>query len=96
MISEERIVTGDVEVQTRQVLGNLKSVLEAAGTDLDHALKMTVYIVDKQRNFDMMNQAYRQYIRSNPARTTIDVSFIKETPEKALVEMDAIAYIEGE
>ena len=90
-----KIIAGDIGAQTRQVLENLKSVLEAAGTDLDHALKMTVYLVDKERNFDTMNRVYEQYIHSNPARTTINVSFIKETPERALVEMDAVGYVEN-
>ena len=89
-----KIVEEEIAAQSRQVLENLKSVLEAAGTDLDHALKVTVYLVDKQRNFEKMNQVYGQYIRSEPARTTIDVPFIKEMQAKALVEIDVIASID--
>ena len=90
------IVEVDIEAQTKQVLENLKMVLEAAGTDLDHTLKVSVYIIDKKRNFEKMNQVYGQYIKSKPARTTIDTPFIKELPLRALVEMDAIAFIETE
>ncbi|MFQ6113145.1 MAG: RidA family protein [bacterium] len=90
-----KIVVEDIQAQTRQVLENLKSVLEAAGSSLDHTLKMTVYLIDKKRNFKKMNQVYGEYLRNKPARTTVDVSFIKEMPNKALVEMDAIACIES-
>ena len=91
-----KIVEGDIQAQTKQVLENLKNVLEAAGTDLDHTLKMTVYLVDKRENFDKMNKVYGQYIRSKQIRTTVDVSFIKEMPKRALIEIDAIAYAERE
>ena len=90
------IVEVDIEAQTKQVLENLKMVLEAAGTDLNHTLKVSVYIIDKKKNFEKMNQVYGRYIKSKPARTTIDTPYIKELPLGALVEIDAIAYIETE
>jgi len=90
-----KIVEDDIQAQTKQVFENLKSVLAAAGTDLDHVLKVTVYLIDKQRNFDRMNEVYGQYILNGPARTTVEASFIKEMPKKALIEVDAIACVEN-
>ncbi len=88
-----KIETADIASQTRQVLENLQAVLRAAGTGLEHALKFTVYLAGKQQYFAEMNRVYGEYIRHQPARTTVDVPFIKALPEKALVEMDVIAFM---
>ncbi|HWQ70048.1 MAG TPA: Rid family detoxifying hydrolase, partial [Patescibacteria group bacterium] len=48
------LIDGDVSAQTRQVLDNLKAVLEAGGSSLDHVIKATVYLTDLG-NFAKMN-----------------------------------------
>jgi len=80
----------DVVSQTRQVLENLKAVIEAAGSNLSHALKTTVYLTEPE-NFAAMNEVYGQYFNTEPpARTTI---FVKALPKNALVEIDVIAQL---
>ena len=79
---------GDVAKQTKQVLENLKAVLEAAGADMSKVVKTTVYLTIPE-HFAPMNDVYGQYFTEEPpARVTI---FVKSLPKGALVEIDAIA-----
>jgi 2-iminobutanoate/2-iminopropanoate deaminase len=80
--------SSDVAGQTRQALTNLQSVLEAAGSSLDRAVKTTVFLTD-MGNFSQMNAAYAEFFPADPpARTTVQVGPL---PKGALVEIDAIA-----
>ena len=80
-----------VQAQTRQVLRNLNVVLQAAGTDLSHVLKTTVFLAD-MNDFGAMNAIYGEFFPSAPpARTTVAV---KALPKGALVEIEVIAVIE--
>ena len=82
------LVSSDLEAQTRQVLTNLKSVLEAAGTSLDKVVKTTVFLRD-MADFPKMNAIYAEYFSSNPpARSTIAVAGL---PKGGIVEIEAIA-----
>jgi 2-iminobutanoate/2-iminopropanoate deaminase len=73
---------------------NLRQELEKAGTDFEHALKVTIFITDI-RLFARMNEAYRTFFPSAfPARTCVEVSSLPD-PE-ALVEIDLIAGINRE
>jgi 2-iminobutanoate/2-iminopropanoate deaminase len=66
-------VGGSVELQTRQVLDNVRSILEAAGTSLADVLKVTVFLVDI-KDFGAFNAIYREYFPSEPpARSTFQV-----------------------
>jgi 2-iminobutanoate/2-iminopropanoate deaminase len=86
-----QIVEGDVQQQTRQVLENLKAVLEAAGSSLDKVVKTTVFIKD-MNEFPKINEIYAEYFSSKqPARSTVEVARL---PKDVLVEIEAIAYIE--
>lgn len=83
-----KLVEGDVQVQTRRVLENLKAVLEAAGSDLHHVVKTTVFLAD-MADFKAMNEIYAQHFGDPPpARSTIAA---KALPLGALVEIEAIA-----
>lgn len=73
--------------QTKQVLENLKAVLEAANSSLDNAIKVNVHLKD-MNDFQTMNQIYSQYFRNKPARATIQAARL---PKDALIEVDAIA-----
>jgi 2-iminobutanoate/2-iminopropanoate deaminase len=83
------LVAGDAEVQTEQVLANLRAVLEAAGSSLDRVVRTTVYLVDLA-HFPRMNAAYARHFaaRPAPARSTVQVAAL---PLGAAVEIDAIA-----
>ena len=82
------IVEGGIAAQTRQVLTNLKHVLQAAHAGLDGVVKTTVYLKD-MNDFSAMNAVYGEFFASDPpARSTVAVAAL---PKGALVEIDAIA-----
>ncbi len=86
------IVGGDIESQTRQVVENLKAILEAAGSGILHVVKTTVYLKD-MGDFAAMNAVYATYFKNAaPARTTVEVSRL---PRDARVEIEAIAVVAG-
>jgi 2-iminobutanoate/2-iminopropanoate deaminase len=83
------LAPGGLEPQTRQVLTNLKNVLEAAGTDLTHVVKTTVFLID-MADFQKMNAIYGEYFTENyPTRSTIQVAGL---PKNGLVEIELVAY----
>jgi 2-iminobutanoate/2-iminopropanoate deaminase len=83
-----KLIEGDVSAQTERVLKNLSAVLAAAGTDLDHAVKTTVYLKNIS-DFSVMNEVYGRYFKSAPpARTTVGVAAL---PGDALVEIEVVA-----
>lgn len=83
---------GGVKEQTRQVLENLKAVLESAGSDLSAVVKTTVYMTNLEE-FSVMNQVYAEYFSDPyPARSCVEV---KALPKGALVEIDVIAIKES-
>lgn len=84
------LVEGGIAVQTRQVLENLKGVLEASGSSMDRVVKATVFVKD-MTDFPTVNEIYAEYLgRSKPARSTVAVA---ELPKGALIEIDLIAVI---
>ncbi len=84
----EEILTQGVEAQTRQVLSNLKAVLEAAGASLHNVVKTTIFLAD-MGDFAKVNAIYEEFFGNHkPARSTVAV---KTLPKNALVEIDAIA-----
>jgi 2-iminobutanoate/2-iminopropanoate deaminase len=78
----------DIESQTRQALENLKGVLEASGSCLEHVVKCTVFLQDIE-DFSRMNEVYAQFFQeSPPARSAIEVAAL---PLGGRVEIEAIA-----
>ncbi|HYK87402.1 MAG TPA: RidA family protein [Acidobacteriota bacterium] len=86
-----KIAGPDVESQTEQVLRNISSILEAAGSSLSCVLRCGVFLTD-MADFPKMNSVYARMLGENrPARTTIQAVTL---PSPGLrVEIDAIAYI---
>jgi 2-iminobutanoate/2-iminopropanoate deaminase len=85
------LVEGDISAQTRQVLENLKAVLEAGGSALDRVVKATVFLKN-MTDFAAMNEVYVQYFGSaKPARSTVAVT---ELPRGALIEIDLVALVQ--
>ncbi|HVN56347.1 MAG TPA: RidA family protein [Anaerolineaceae bacterium] len=83
-----RLVEGGVEAETRQVLTNLKAVLEAAGASLASVVKTTVFLRD-MNDFARMNTIYGEFFTEKyPARSTFQVAGL---PRSAAVEIEAIA-----
>jgi 2-iminobutanoate/2-iminopropanoate deaminase len=80
-----------VEAQTEQVLRNIATILDAAGSGLQHVVRCGVFLVD-MREFPAMNAVYaRVFGAHRPARTTVEVSGL---PGEGLrVEIDAVAVI---
>jgi 2-iminobutanoate/2-iminopropanoate deaminase len=74
--------------QARRCLENLRAVCEAAGTRLERALRLTIYMTDLAQ-FDAVNEAYAAFVGgdSPPARVTVGVAAL---PKGAQVEIDAI------
>jgi len=82
------LVEGGIATQTRQVLENLKAVLEAGGSSLDRVVKATVFL-KSMGDFASMNEVYAEYLgQVKPARSTVAVA---ELPRGALVEIDFVA-----
>ncbi len=78
----------DIRSQTRQVLENLRAVLEAAGSGLDRVVKTTVFLADLG-DFAAMNEVYGEYFKeAPPARSAVQVARL---PLGALVEIECIA-----
>jgi 2-iminobutanoate/2-iminopropanoate deaminase len=81
----------DVESQTEQVLKNVSSILEAAGSGLECVVQCRVYLTDI-RDFAEMNEVYgRIFGEHRPARTTVSVSALPAPGLK--VEIDVTAYV---
>ena len=81
-------VPGGITEQTRQVLTNVKAILEAAGLTMDNVVKTTVFITDIS-NFPKVNEVYKQYFKAPcPARSCVEVSAL---PLGVQVEIEAIA-----
>ena len=79
---------GGIAEQTRQSLTNVTHVLAAAGTDLSHVVKTTVYLSD-MANFAAMNEVYATFFKEPyPARSAVAV---KTLPKGALVEIEVLA-----
>ncbi|HQN63462.1 MAG TPA: RidA family protein [Flexilinea sp.] len=80
----------DIRSQTRQALKNVQSVLEAAGTDLSHVLKTTVFLRNMD-DFAAMNEVYAEFFTDEcPARSAVQVA---KLPRGLAVEIEVIAAI---
>jgi 2-iminobutanoate/2-iminopropanoate deaminase len=78
----------DIKEQTERVMNNIKGILEAAGSNLHHVVKTTVFLKD-MNDFAAMNEIYGRYFTvAPPARSTVQVSRL---PKDALVEIEVIA-----
>tara|TARA_R110000787_G_scaffold105825_13_gene213406 strand:+ start:823 stop:1317 length:495 start_codon:yes stop_codon:yes gene_type:complete len=82
-----KLVDGGIEAETKQVLNNIKDVLEANGSDMKHIIKCTVILSDIN-DFKKMNKVYRTFFTDNkPARTT----FAADLVPGAKIEIEVVA-----
>jgi len=83
-----QLVEGDIASQTTRVIENMKAIVEAAGSSLNHVVKISVFLKD-MNDFAAMNEVYARHFTTNPpARATIEASRL---PRHVRVEMDLIA-----
>lgn len=83
------LVLGDIETETRQVMENLKAVLDAAGMTFENVVKSTIFIMD-MNDFAKINLVYGSYFneKTAPARETVQVAGL---PKGVTVEISMIA-----
>ena len=84
------VVGEDITAQAKQVLENLKAVLEASGAALDTVLKTTCFLAD-MADFATFNAVYEQYFTQKPARSCLAA---RALPKGVLCEIEAIAEID--
>jgi 2-iminobutanoate/2-iminopropanoate deaminase len=83
-----KIIDGDIEAQTRQVLQNLSHVLDSAGSSLTHIVKTTIFVTDLA-DFSTINKVYGEFfVADPPARSTVQVAAL---PLGAQIEIEAVA-----
>lgn len=85
------IIGTTIEEQTRQVLTNVKNLLEASGSSMNQVLKTTVFIKNMD-DFAKMNAIYAEFFTegSYPSRSAVEVARL---PKDVLVEIETIAYL---
>ena len=82
------LIEGDVVAQAKRVFENLKAVLEAAGSDLEHVVKTTIFLKD-MNDFARVNEIYAEYFgKAAPARSTVQVARL---PKDVAIEVDCTA-----
>ena len=84
--------TGDIETETRQVLDNLRAIVEAAGSSMHQVLKCEVFVSDME-NFGRINTVYATYFdeATAPARALVEVANL---PKYVNVEISCIAWVD--
>jgi 2-iminobutanoate/2-iminopropanoate deaminase len=83
-----QLVPGDIRIQTKRVMENIRAVLDAAGSSMDKVVKTTVFLRDLN-DFGIMNEIYGEYFKENPpARSTVQVG---KLPREAAVEIEVVA-----
>ena len=84
------MVEGDIKAQGRQVLENIKNLLESLDCSMNDVIKVTIYIQD-MKEFPIINVIFAEAFGDHkPARATVEVSGL---PMDSLVEMDIIAKV---
>lgn len=83
-----KLVEGGIKEQTKQVIENIQTILETAGSSLKRVVKVSIFLTD-WNCFKEMNEAYAEFFKSDPpARSTIQG---QRFPVGHLIAMDAIA-----
>ncbi len=81
------LVSGDIKVQTEQVIRNINTILKAAGYEVSQIVKTTCYL-ENLNDFQKFNEVYATWIQHKPARATVEV---RRLPRNVKVEIEAIA-----
>mgnify|MGYP006090210869 FL=1 len=83
------LITADIRKETKQVMENLKALLEVVEMDFSNVLKATIFISDMD-NYSIINEIYASYFEEKcaPARETVEVSRL---PKSVRIEISMIA-----
>jgi 2-aminomuconate deaminase len=85
------VVDYDIEAQCRSVFGNVRAILEEAGSSWDKLVDVTVFLTDIKRDFKVYNELYAEYFSDNqPCRTTVEINRL---PTPIAIELKCIATI---
>lgn len=86
--SSGNILNSDIQVETKQVMENIRHILKAAGMDFGNVVKSSIFLKD-MNNFPKVNEIYGQFFQQQPpARETVEVSRL---PKDVNVEISCIA-----
>ena len=85
------ITAYDIEVQTRAVFENVRTVLEDAGARWEDIVDVTVFLTDMKRDFPTFNRLYAEaFVTNQPTRTTVEVGAL---PTPIAVELKVVAWV---
>ena len=88
----ETVGKGDIKAQTRQVLENIKSVLESAGATLDDVVKVSIFVTNLEEHLAQIREVRAEYFKKDyPAATLVEVKAL--VTKDFLIEIEAIAVI---
>tara|TARA_B100000131_G_scaffold82470_1_gene79462 strand:- start:1532 stop:1912 length:381 start_codon:yes stop_codon:yes gene_type:complete len=89
--STGELVIGEIQAETKQVMENLKSILDEAGLSFKDVIKTSIFLSD-MNNFQQVNEIYGSYFSDEdaPARETVEVSRL---PKDVNVEISMIAQL---
>lgn len=88
-----KIIEGDIEVQAKRSLENLKAVLESYSIGMENVVKTTIFLKD-MNHFSRVNKIYGEYFTGQfPTRSCVEVSRL---PKDAAIEIEAIAFYKQE
>jgi 2-iminobutanoate/2-iminopropanoate deaminase len=87
-VSGALVGAGDVRVQTKKTIENMRAVLRSAGADLENVVKLTFYLRNME-DFEKVAEIRLQYFKTPTASTTVGVQRL--THPDMLVEIDSIA-----
>ena len=83
---------GNIEEETKQVLKNLREVLNAGGATIEDVIKTTIFLTDL-KNFQIVNKVYSDFFggKDSPARACVEVSSL---PKGVMIEIDCVAFVD--
>ena len=86
-----KLVKYDIAAQCHSVFKNIKTVLEASGSEWNNMIDVTVFLTNMKRDFKIYNELYAEYFKdAQPCRTTVE---IKSLPTPIAIELKVIATI---
>lgn len=92
--AEGNVFNHDISAECHAVFANVKSVLEAAGSNWKNMVDVTVFLIDMKNDFPVYNKIYAEYFKEVQAcRTTVEV---KSLPTPIAIELKVIAVIDNE